>query len=429
VSYLVTGTATAGVDYVALPGSVTIPAGSDSATIEIAPINDPFAEPGETVTLTLNTDAAYIIGAPSQALVTIVSDDAPPDFLVTVLTAPATAVAGAPLVVNDTTKNNGSGAAMASTTGFYLSTNTLLDAADTLLGTRAIPQLAAATTNAGSVSVVVPAGTATGAYYVIAKADYNNAVTETLENNNGKFTTVKIGPDLLVSAFPAPPPAGAGLTINVTDTTKNQGSMPAAASTTAFYLSANTTLDAGDTFLGSRSVPGLAAGGTSTASTPLQIPQGTATGTHFLIAKADLNNDVVEYLETNNIRFGVALKVGPDLTISANTLVPTSAAAGATITINETTKNTGGGAADASTTHYYLSTNLALDASDVFLGSRAVPALPPGALSAGTTSVTIPIGTAVGYYYVIAVADGPAAVAETSEGNNRRNAFFRVKLP
>jgi acetyl esterase/lipase len=53
VTYTVSGTATAGDDYVALPGSVTIPAGQASAQVEVIPIDDDFLETAEMVIVTL----------------------------------------------------------------------------------------------------------------------------------------------------------------------------------------------------------------------------------------------------------------------------------------------------------------------------------------------------------------------------------------
>lgn len=427
VSYAVTGTATPGVDYVALPGTITIPSGAATEAIAVTPIDDPFAEPNETVTLTLNAGPAYTAGSPSQAVVAVVSDDLQPDLLVTVLAAPATALPGAAMTVSDTTKNQGGGAAVASATGFYLSTNVLLDAADALLGTRALPTLAAGAVSSGSVSVTVPAGTATGTYYILAKADNANAIAETQEFNNIKFSgAIRVGPDLVISVFTSPAVAGAGGTIALNDTTKNQGSATAGPTSTAFYFSANAILDTADTLLGSRSVPGLAPDATSAGSTPVQIPAGTATGTYFLFARADVKSEVVESSETNNTSFAVAVRVGPDLTVSAITVAPTSGPAGSTVTVNETTKNSGGGAAAASTTQFYLSTNLAFDPGDVLLGGRAVPALAGGATSAGSTVLTVPAGTAAGNYYLLAVADGTAVVVETSETNNTLLAVLRI---
>jgi hypothetical protein len=53
VNYRVYGSAQAGSDFAILPGSVTIPAGQGSATIEVTPLNDNKAEPGETVSLSI----------------------------------------------------------------------------------------------------------------------------------------------------------------------------------------------------------------------------------------------------------------------------------------------------------------------------------------------------------------------------------------
>jgi hypothetical protein len=75
VKYGVTGTSTGGTDRNALSGSLTIPAGSSSAAITITPINDTLVEGDETVVVTLSANAAYSIGSPSSATITIISDD------------------------------------------------------------------------------------------------------------------------------------------------------------------------------------------------------------------------------------------------------------------------------------------------------------------------------------------------------------------
>lgn len=59
-------------------------------------------------------------------------------------------------------------------------------------------------------------------------------------------------------------------------------------SATAFFLSTNFTLDAGDTALdGTRAVGTLAPGASSSGATTLTIPSGTASGLYYIIAKAD----------------------------------------------------------------------------------------------------------------------------------------------
>ena len=67
--------ATAGSDYVALSGSVTIPAGQASATIVVTLIDDSLAEGDEVVRLALAITSAYSLGATSAAIVTIADDE------------------------------------------------------------------------------------------------------------------------------------------------------------------------------------------------------------------------------------------------------------------------------------------------------------------------------------------------------------------
>ncbi len=75
VNYAVGGGATSGSDYAALGTSVTIPAGSASVTKTVSPVDDASVESNETVTLTLSSNAAYAIGSPSAATVTIADND------------------------------------------------------------------------------------------------------------------------------------------------------------------------------------------------------------------------------------------------------------------------------------------------------------------------------------------------------------------
>ena len=79
ISYTVGGTAAAGSDYTALSGSVTIFAGSTSATITVPVLNDALVEASETVVVTLTGVAGdpdiTLNGAASSATVTIADND------------------------------------------------------------------------------------------------------------------------------------------------------------------------------------------------------------------------------------------------------------------------------------------------------------------------------------------------------------------
>jgi subtilase family serine protease len=279
-----------------------------------------------------------------------------------------------------------------------------------------VPSLAAGASSAGSTTVTIPAGTCSGSYYIIARADTDNAVLEITETNNTSSKVINIGPDLIVSALTGPSTAGAGQTISVSDTTRNNGGCTAGEATTKLYWSANSTYDVGDTELGSRSVPSLAAGIASAGIMSVSTPADASTGTYYIIARADAGSIVPETIETNNTK-SWTIKIGPDLIVSALT-APSTAGEGQTISVTDTTKNNGAGAAGASITKLYWSANSAYDAGDTELGSRSVPSLAAGASSAGSTTVTIPSGTTSGTYYIIARTDADSIVPETSETNN-----------
>ena len=261
---------------------------------------------------------------------------------------------------------------------------------------------------------------------MIGRIDADNGVSETSEANNTAARIVQVGPDLIVSAITGPSVAGAGGSIVVTDTVKNQGSGDASPSVTRFYFSMNYAVDEGDTLLaGARSVPLLAAGATSAGSITLTLPADIPGGTYYIIGEADAGRVVAETQEGNNTR-SYSIRVGPDLTVSALT-APAAGAAGADIVVTDTVRNQGAGAAGASTTWFYLSTNAVFDAGDTLLaGARSVPALAEGASNSGSCAVTIPAGAAVGTYYLLARADGSGAVDETSETNNTTARSIRI---
>src|SRR6185436_6954423 len=200
---------------------------------------------------------------------------------------------------------------------------------------RTVPALAAGASDSASTSVTIPAGLAAGTYYLFANADADNVMAEMQEANNTFSRTIQIGADLVLTSLTAPSDAGAGLPITVSDTTKNVGASAVPASTTSYYLSTNSLLDASDVLLGSRAVPALAAGASASGSVTLTIPAGTATGTYYVVGKADAGDVVSELVESNNTLYAL-VRVGPDLTITTLS-APGSAGAGATITVTDTT--------------------------------------------------------------------------------------------
>jgi subtilisin family serine protease len=199
VTYTVAGTATAGSDYVALPGTVTFPAGSATATLVVSAIDDTVPEGPETVIVTLAAASAYIVGTPSRATATLVSDEAPPDLLVSALSVPPTVGTLSGFTVAATVKNQGALAAGPTTLAFYLSSNPALDAADTLLGRRDIPALGVGAESAGSTTLDIPAGKPSGTYFLIARVDADDVVVEGDEANNTIAAQVEVKVDVVVT--------------------------------------------------------------------------------------------------------------------------------------------------------------------------------------------------------------------------------------
>ena len=71
VNYALSGSALQGVDYLPLPGTLVIPAGSSIGSVTITPIDDDLGEPAQTVFLQLRSGAGYVAGDPSNATVNI----------------------------------------------------------------------------------------------------------------------------------------------------------------------------------------------------------------------------------------------------------------------------------------------------------------------------------------------------------------------
>ena len=125
--------------------------------------------------------------------------------------------------------------------------------------------------------------------------------------------TSTTSPDLTVTTLTdAPLFADPGGTFPVDETTANLGDGDAAASTTAFYLSADDVVDGGDIRLADTlAVGSLPAGGASADSAVLTVPGDTPVGAYLLLACADDTNTVAESDEANNCLAGtVFVNVG-----------------------------------------------------------------------------------------------------------------------
>jgi subtilase family serine protease len=182
---------------------------------------------------------------------------------------------------------------------------------------------------------------------------------------------------------------------------------------------------------GYRLVPGLAPGAVSTGAVSLLVSTSTPPGTYVLLVCADDPTAVVEASETNNCRASLtSVQIGrPDLTVSTLSDPPRTAIAGGNFLVTDTVQNQTPFPAGASRVQYYLSLDGAKNTGDKLLvGNRSVPMLGAKGTNGGSVSVTIPIGTAAGRYFLLACADDIAQVIESNETNNCRASIGTVAL-
>jgi YD repeat-containing protein len=345
-------------------------------------------------------------------------------------TALAATVSGRDIVIMDAVTNRGNMGAVAFTIGFYLSTNQTYDpGTDVPLCSRTVSSLAVGASSppswTTSTTCPIPADVG-GVFYVLVVDDSGNVLTESNELNNSLSTDgppLFVGPDLLPTALTA---LISGSDIVINDSLINQGNTAAGNFTIGFYLSTNTTYEAGAdiNFNCSRNVNLLAAGASNPASgtttTTCPIPAGVG-GSYYILAVADAGSAVAESNESNDTQATTGpLPVGPDLLPKAQV---TAATSGSNLVITDSAKNQGNTAAGSFAIRFYLSTNTTYETgTDInFNCSRTVSGLAAGASNptSGTTTTTCSASAIPpGIYYVLMVTDGGTQVAEANETNN-----------
>ncbi|MDB6149846.1 MAG: peptidase and in kexin sedolisin [Chthoniobacter sp.] len=79
INLTVSGSATNGTDYSAVPTIVNIPAGSTTVNIPITAVDDSFIEASESVVIAVGPSPSYVTGLPASATVTIADNDVSSD--------------------------------------------------------------------------------------------------------------------------------------------------------------------------------------------------------------------------------------------------------------------------------------------------------------------------------------------------------------
>jgi len=240
-------------------------------------------------------------------------------------------------------------------------------------------------------------------------------------------------PDLTETAVSALGALVVGKSTQVSDTAVNQGAGAAGSSVTRYYLSGTpSTVPKGTLLSGSRSLPALAVGTSSSGTAMVTVSAFFPPGSYYLLACADDSRYVMEGNENNNCASssGMLLVDGPDLMESSVT-VSGPLILGQPAQVTDTARNQGVAGAGSSTTRYYLSRTVSGVPTGILLaGPRLVPTLAAGGSSTGTATVTISPYAPAGSYYVLACADANRYVAESNENNNcEASALLQVSAP
>jgi len=273
--------------------TVTVPAGlTDGAYFLFA-----VADDGAAV---IEADEGNNVFAAASPLVVV-----RPDLAIGTASAsvtPARLVTVSAIIQNGVTP----GAAPAFAVGIYLSPTAEFDPGTArLLHRRPLTGLAGGARTTVQATLPIPGDVPAGAQFVVVVADDGDAVPESNETNNVRVVTPEITvvpAELIMTAVSGPVAAGAGGAIPVVTTMRNLGAWAAPPFTIGIYLSPTASFDLSSSrLLGGPRLRGLGAGVTHTATTSVTVPPDVVTGTYFLVAVADADNEMVETTRANNV--------------------------------------------------------------------------------------------------------------------------------
>lgn len=202
---------------------------------------------------------------------------------------------------------------------------------------------------------------------------------------------------------------------------------------------------------GSRTIPGLASGGTHSTSFSEQLPSDIPNGNYLLRMIVDSGNQVSESNENNNTAvayFRVVNSRVPDPVPNPQStptptptpvgradlqgyLVsgPTTASLGGVIPVQTSIDNLGSsGTGQSYQVRYYLSTNNVISSADRLIGESMRPALSGRGYDSWFQTLVLPTDVPLGKYYIGIVINGNGAVQESSVANNSLSSILRTDI-
>ena len=357
------------------------------------------------------------------------------DLIPLLLDGPGVAPVGGTFEVNTVFANYGNTAAPAPfILRYVLTSDAIIDASDPVIGI--YPQ-GAAVPGTSSTTAICPCTVnsfiSPGVYGIGVILDDLNAVTESDETNNTlisdetiTITAVSKPPDLIATDVNVSLWGRVGGLIGVERILRNIGQENAKKEfQVMYYLSSDVVLDGSDTYLGSFTMQGLDAGAEDQRQRSLLIPSSVGPGSYWVFVKVDGDNDVIEGIETNNVRRSddrVNVIGSPDLVIdSVSATSPVSVAT--TVTITRSIRNVGTAALTRPVAiRYYLSNDdiitTGIGGDTILYTETYYGGLAAGASTTGTTQCVVPAHVSPWDYYIGAYVDVVDSILEENETNN-----------
>ncbi|HEY4799077.1 MAG TPA: CARDB domain-containing protein, partial [Bacteroidia bacterium] len=351
------------------------------------------------------------------------------DFVIQTPTiTPTTIYAGGNIASSCYIYNQGTSAATSSNIGYYLSTDNVWDSGDTFLNSTSGSTLSSTTSSLRNIGLTIPATTPVGSYYIIFFADYSNAVTESIETNNYAVIPITVTPFTNIITMPIS--GSSTYTVCSASIYDDGGSIGnysnGVNSTTTLYpassgnkirlvfnsLVVETCCDFLQIYDGTSTSATLL--GTYT-SNPGTITASNASGALTLHFSSDVSVSYAGFdASITCVSSGTLADLAP-ISLSCN---PNPVPLAGTASVTCQVLNSGNSTAGSSILGIYLSADTIKDASDILLGSDTVASINPSASAFIHSSVTVPLSTPLGNYFLLFLADTANSVAENNKTNN-----------
>jgi subtilase family serine protease len=329
-------------------------------------------------------------------------------------------------------RNIGETAASSSIVRFYISTDTIIDAGDLVLGTSSGSSLNPALTYTNrTISNINNISLPPGNYYMIHFVDPNNTVIELNESNNIRYYPLIIYPqyiDLISqnNSFNYDTVSQTSV-LPITSGIYNNGTTNSGNTDLRIVLSTDTIYDISDIILYSNSYSQVNRQVGYNVSTNLTIPS-TVSGDYFVLVFADPDDDQIEWVETNNILF-YPLHILPKTyefftsfeSISSDTLI-----GGISYTHAGVIFNTGNAACSNILLKTYLSLDTLFSINDVLL-TNSGQSISAYSGNSYNTNFTMPNSISGGNYYILFISDETDLYTELDENNNLKYRPIFVK--